>query len=381
MAEPVAEAAPSPRDNPDLVGHEEAERVLARAFATGRMPHAWMISGPKGVGKATLAYRFARFVLAAGRTGAPGGPDRAGLPPSLALSADDGVFRRVASGGHADLLVVEKSWDERRKRMRDEIVVDDARQLPQFFSLTAAEGGWRVAIIDAADEMNRNAANALLKIVEEPPAFGLVLLIAHAPGGLAPTIRSRCRKLALRPLADDALTAFLGARAPDLSEVERAALTGLAEGSPGRALRIAAAGGMALYEEVVGLLSSLPGLDIGRAHRLGDRLSRRGGEDSLETLAWFLGGWLAKMIRGGAAGEPFTEIVGGERALAERLLARRDLDRWAEVWEKASALLAAAHGANLDRKQAVLNVFSGLDRAVQDGDSPVLPWVTGTAQI
>jgi DNA polymerase-3 subunit delta' len=162
-AEPAANSVPAPRANPDLVGHEAAETALRRLFDSGRLPHALLLCGPRGIGKATLAFRFARFVLANG--GAPGldiGGDSGGV---LNIAPESGVFRRVAAGGHADLLTVERAYDPRRRRMRSEIVVGDTREIASFLRLTAAEGGWRVVIVDGADEMNRTAANALLKIL------------------------------------------------------------------------------------------------------------------------------------------------------------------------------------------------------------------------
>ena len=166
------------------------------------MPHAVLMTGPRGIGKATLAYRFARFVLTHGATGRTA-PDCRRMTSLAGHPADCGVFRRVASGGHADLLAVERAYDPRRRRLRSEIVVDDTREIAAFLRLTAAEGGWRVVIVDGADEMNRNAANALLKILEEPPRHALLLLVAHSPGRLLPTIR-----LALPALSDDAAARF-----------------------------------------------------------------------------------------------------------------------------------------------------------------------------
>jgi DNA polymerase-3 subunit delta' len=193
-------AVPTPRQNPELFGHAAAERRLLDAWASGRLPHAWLICGPRGIGKATLAYRFARFLLKAGD--ATGG---SGRPASLASDPQDPVFRRVAAGGHADLLTVERGWDKKRERRRGEIIVDDVRDVGAFLRLTPAEGGWRVVVVDSADEMNPNAANAILKVLEEPPRRAALLLVSHAPGRLLPTIRSRCCRLVLKPLAEDAV--------------------------------------------------------------------------------------------------------------------------------------------------------------------------------
>ncbi len=175
----------APRENPDLFGHEDAERTFAAAASTGRLHHAWLITGAEGVGKATLAYRLARRLL--------GGADAVDHPANP-------VFRRVARATHADLLTVEREWDEKRKRQRTEIVVEGARDIAGFLRLTPAEGGWRIVVVDGAEHLNRNAANALLKVLEEPPARAVLLLTCAAPGRLLPTVRSRCRRLPLRPL-------------------------------------------------------------------------------------------------------------------------------------------------------------------------------------
>src|SRR5436305_3181142 len=217
--------APAPRANPDLFGHEAAETALSRLFGQHRLPHALLLTGPRGIGKATLAFRLARFVLARSTGELEPGlfGDVAG--EGLAVPPDSGVFRRVASGGHADLLTVERAYDPRRRRLRGEIVVDDVRAIASFLRLTPAEGGWRVVIVDGADEMNRNAANSLLKILEEPPRRAVLLLVAHSPGRLLPTIRSRCRRFPLTPLPPTTVRRLRARYRPDLPAPQAAVLT------------------------------------------------------------------------------------------------------------------------------------------------------------
>src|SRR6516225_10538730 len=219
-------AVPAPRANPDLVGRESAERELRRLVEAGRLPHAILLSGPRGIGKATLAFRFARFLLAKGDDAT-----KAAAESALAIDQESGVFHRVASGGHADLLTVERAYDPRRRRLRGEIVVEDAREITSFFRLTAAEEGWRIVIVDGAEEMNRSAANALLKILEEPPRQALLLLISHSPGLLLPTIRSRCRRFPLDPLARALVTRRLRHYRPELGQSEAEGLAALSEGA------------------------------------------------------------------------------------------------------------------------------------------------------
>src|SRR6516225_12371524 len=248
---------PAPRANPELVGHESAERELRRLVEAGRLPHAILLSGPRGIGKATLAFRFARFLLA-------NGDDRtnAVAESGLAINPESGVFRRVAAGGHADLLPIERAYDPRRRRLRGEIVVEDAREITSFFRLTAAEEGWRIVIVDGAEEMNRSAANALLKVLEEPPRQALLLLVSHSPGRMLPTIRSRCRRFPLIPLPRALLTQLLRRHRPELTQAEVEPLAALSDGSIGRALELAEAGGLALYRSVLELLSQIPQLDV-----------------------------------------------------------------------------------------------------------------------
>lgn len=359
----------APRSNPDLLGHEPAERALLAAFHSGRLHHAWLIGGAPGIGKATLAFRFARFVLAQPEhTGA----DLFGERPAadtLRVDPSHPVFRRVAAGGHADLLTVERQFDERRGRLKGEIAVDDVRRIAPFLRLTAAEGGWRVVVVDGADRMNAGGQNAILKILEEPPARALLLLVADNPGNLLPTLRSRCRKLMLKPLDEAVVTELLGRHRPDLPETDRVALARLAEGSIGRALDLAGAGGLDLYRELVALLDTLPRLDLAAVHALGERLGRAGADGAYVATTELLAWWLARLARAEARGEMPAEVVAGEARLLARLVdpdraAASGLDRWVEVWEKVSRLFAQAESANLDRKQAVLSAFQTIERAV-----------------
>jgi DNA polymerase-3 subunit delta' len=344
--------APAPRENPDLVGQERAEAALFDAWRAGRLPHAWLLTGPRGIGKATLAFRFARFLLAQSGEGQ-------GLfaAPATNLEVDPAspASRRVASGGHADLLLIERAYDPKRKRRRGEIVVDDVRQIADFLHLTPAEGGWRIVIVDGADEMNRNAANALLKVLEEPSARTLLLITAASPGRLLPTIRSRCRHLALGPLSQEQVADLLRKYHPGLNPDETAGLVALADGSIGRALDLAAAGGLDLYREMMALLTALPALDGVAVDRLADKLGRAGAEDSFRLAAELLPSRIAGMIRHASGAVPDPDLA--------RLAARRPLDRWVEVWEKLSRLFALVDVVNLDRKQAVLNAFFALEEA------------------
>lgn len=350
-----------PRDNPDLTGHDGAERAFLDAWNSGRLAHAWLLSGPKGIGKATLAYRIARFVLTGG---GEGGGLFGGGPESLDVSPSNPIFRRISAGGHADLKVVERGWsDDKKTKLRSEIVIDDVRGIGGFMSLTPAEGGWRVVIIDAADDMNRNSANAVLKVLEEPPRNALMLLLSHSPGRLLPTIRSRCRRLALQPLPEETVAGLLAAYRPDLGPDDITALARLGEGSIGKALALANEGGLDLYRDLIGLLSALPRLDVPALHGFADRVARADADAAWRTVTELLGWWLARLIRaGGRQGRGMSEVVAGEGTLMGRLLAAADLERWLEVWEKVTALFARTDAVNLDRKQAMLTAFLAIER-------------------
>ena len=359
--------APSPRANPHLEGHPRAEAALAEAAASGRLHHAWLVSGPRGVGKATLAFRFARHLLH-GEAPQPGlfGAGAAPGAASLHVDPNDPVFRRVASGGHADLFTLERGFDDKGQRRRTEIVIGDVRRVTEFLSLTAVEGGWRVVVVDGAEDMNRNAANALLKTLEEPPSRAVLLLVSHAPGRLPATIRSRCRKLPLGPLPEAAVAALVGRYRPDLPAEDVRALAAIGEGSAGRALMLAEAGGLALYGELVKLLADLPGLDAARLHGTAEALARtrneEGAYEAYDVFTDLTAAWLARFVRERAAGAEPAGIVPGEADLAQRLAARADLDQWVEVWEKITRLFGRAARLNLDRKEVILDAFFALAR-------------------
>jgi DNA polymerase III subunit delta' len=362
-----AEVSPeriAPRANPLLIGQDEAAARLESFHRSGRLPHAMILSGSRGVGKATLAFRFARWLL--GQAGGGGGLFGASEPQAgLTLDPSDPVFRRVASGAHPDLMTLERTLNDKGK-LRDEIVIEDARAVGSFLRLTPAEGGWRIVVVDAADELNRNSANALLKILEEPPRQALLLLVSHAPGSLLPTIRSRCRTVPLRSLEDEEVAELLRRYRPGIGREEEGMLVRLAEGSIGRALDLAEAGGAELYLELVALLSDLPKLDVPAVHRLGERLARPDAAEEFRTVADLIGWWLARMVRGAAKGALPAEIVPGEAAAMRRLLDRAGLDQWVALWEKITLLFAQADGLALDRKQVVLTAFLDFAATARD---------------
>jgi DNA polymerase-3 subunit delta' len=361
---------PSPRDNPDLIGHELAEMTLWQAFRSGRLHHAWLITGPRGIGKATLAFRFARFLLANGKHE---DQERALLlpdensAPSLAVAPEHPVFKRIASGGHADLITVMRRVNEKTGRLRTEIVVEDVRTVANLLAHTPAEDGWRVVVIDAAEDMSRSSANAILKALEEPPAQSVFLLVSHAPGQVLPTIRSRCRRLTLQPLGEDTVIALLRRYGPALSEGDAECLSRLCEGSIGLALSFAERDGLALYGAMLELMQRLPVLDVVALDRLGDQVGGFGSEDKFAMLLELFRRLMTRLVRTAALhnDDGCGASISDEQRLLGNLASAAGLDRCLEVWEKSSELLARAEIANLDRKQVVLDLFLTLQSAVR----------------
>lgn len=333
-------AAARPRETTALFGHGGAETRLLEGYRSGRMPHAWLIGGPRGIGKATMAYRLARFVLAHPDPAAPAVQSAV----SLAVAPDHPAARRIAALAHSNLLVIERTLNE-RGRLRTEIAVDDVRRTAPFFGSTAGEGGWRVCIVDRADELNRNGANALLKILEEPPARALLLLVCDAPGRLLPTIRSRCRQIWLRPLGvADVVKAAAAALhvAPD-DDLRKAAEQ--ADGSVARAVALYDPATLALRERIAGLLARLPDTDPQALHALGDNLGR-GEEAYFDTFLDTVRAWLSAQL----AQTP------------------RDTTRMAQVaaaWEKFNRAADDVQIFNLERKPLVFTVFGLLAEAAR----------------
>jgi DNA polymerase III subunit delta' len=330
-----------PRATAELYGHDVAENALLEAYRGGRLPHAWLISGPAGIGKATLAYRMARFVLAHPDPRLP----QVARARSLAIDAEHPVARRVAAQAQGDLLVLERTINEKTGKLRQDIQVDDVRRTVGFFGSTAGEGGWRVAIVDSVDELNREGANALLKVLEEPPRRALLLLVSHSAAKVLPTIRSRCRLLSLRALTPgDVARAAAAATSRKAVDAEIVAAAEVAEGSVQRALAFLDGDALELRNAIVALLERLPAIDPRALHALGDRLY---GTDAT-TLAAFVdsvNAWLSGRLA--APGQEHSA-----------------LGRLAEAWDKINAAARDAEEYNLERKPLVFNVFGWLAEAV-----------------
>ena len=333
--------ASHPRETAVLFGHAAAEAALLAAYRAGRMPHGILIAGPKGIGKATLAYRIARFVLSHPDPGAKDVQDAV----SLKVDPTSPVARRIAAQAQPDLLVIERTVNERGV-LRNQIAVDDIRRTVPFFGSTAGEGGWRITIVDAVDDLNRSGANALLKVLEEPPKRGLLLLIAHSTARVPPTLRSRCRIIAIRPLVqEDVAAAVAAAGGIEAENPEIAAAAAGSDGSVARALTLLYEDALLLRQQVLDLLARLPVVDPADLHALGDALA---GTDP-QPLAAFLdtvNAWLSQRLDRGRGD-----------------LAR--LNRLAEASEHINAAARDAETYNLERKPLVFNVFGLLAEATR----------------
>ncbi|UWQ94858.1 DNA polymerase III subunit delta' [Rhodobacteraceae bacterium M385] len=355
------DGAPHPRDAAQLFGHAAAEAEFLTAATSGRLPHGWLLTGPKGVGKATFAWRAARFLLA---TPPPDDGGMFGAPPppqSLDISADHPVSHRMAALSEPGLFLLRRPVDEKdNKKLKTVITVDEVRGLKGFFHMSAGNAR-RVVIVDSADEMNPSAANALLKELEEPPEGAVLFLISHRPSGLLPTIRSRCRTLRFNPLGDADLASALmqaGAEPP-----EGVALATLAQGSVGEAIALAEQGGPGLYADISKLLGTLPNMDRQLAIRLAEGTAGKGNEARFTLTLSLLDTALSRAARLGATGQMPTEITPNEATTLQRLAPTPHHAReWASLAQSLTARARRGKAVNLDPAALVFDIFLDLDR-------------------
>jgi len=355
--------APHPRDTGILIGQGQAESAFLTAFNADRLHSGWLITGPQGVGKATLAYRIAAFLL----TAKPAEDGLFGAPPppcTLDIPADDPDQRLIRSGAHPRLFVLRRGPNDKGDKLSAEIRADQVRALKSFFHLSATDGGHRVVIIDAADELNRSAANALLKELEEPPARTTLLLIAHQPSRLLPTIRSRCRELRLATLSPDDLGRALAATGT--APVSPDALAVLAGGSVGDAIRLTHLDGLAAYATLVDLFGGLPRFDRLAAIRLGDSCTGKGAEARFPLILDLIDLFLARAARAGLLGEPATQGAPGEARLLARLAPDdRAARRWASLQQEIGARARQGRALNLDPAALILDMVCKIEETAQ----------------
>ena len=349
---------PHPRQTVSLFGHDAVEDMLREAVAGGRMHHGWLMTGPAGAGKATLAYRLARYLLAS-----PAERERAS---GLGISETSAATRQVRALSHPGLLVIRRPYNVKDKRFPTSIPIDEVRRLRGFLSHAAGDGAWRVVIVDTADELNINAANALLKSLEEPPPRTVFLLISSEPGRLLATVRSRCRTLELAPLGREALRravrqALATSETSEPDPSDWPTLERLGQGSVRRVLALQAAGGLDLYARVLNIVASLPAVDWGAIHATGDELGGVAAEQRFQLFFELLLDLVARLVRAAATGEG----SGDEAALAGRIVGPARLATYAELWERVARAKADTLALNLDRKALILETVRELEAAAR----------------
>jgi DNA polymerase-3 subunit delta' len=336
------EGIPEPAENARLVGHGQVARMLAGAYKAGKLPHGLLFSGPQGIGKATLAFHLAHHLLKH--------PSPATAPDEFAKpDPASSLFRQIATGAHPSVLHLTRPVNDKTKSFKSVVTVDEIRKVNRFLSLTSHDGSYRIVIVDPADDMNTNAANALLKNLEEPPSRTVFILITHSIGRLLPTIRSRCQTILLHPLNADELATVLGgfdAGLPD-REAERAAVTARAAGSPRNAILLTRYGGLEI-SEAIDTLATGSSIDIAKAHRLADAVAARD-----QTIQFSIFNRHVMDIVTDAASRAARS---GDIAKASRL---------SEFWQGALKTIDDAETYNLDKKQHVLGLIHALHAALR----------------
>lgn len=329
----LLDGAVPPAANPRLFGHAAAEAFLAESYRSGKGHHAILIEGPEGIGKATLAFRLAAHML---KHEVPAeAPDHLEDPDPGSLAG-----RQMASGASHNVLHIERPVDEKSGRLKSAITVDEVRKVGKFFGQTSGSGNWRIAIIDPADDMNRNAANALLKILEEPPRKSLLLLLTHAPGKLLPTIRSRCMRLRLDPLHPADMEAALGHLGVSIPAASKELVLSLAGGSVGEALKLINYGGLDIIAAFRDLLASEGPARRRKMHKLADVLA---GKDAEIIHGFFISHVTGELMR-----------MARDSALAGSL---HEADRLSRLSTDLGERIAISQGYNLDKKQTIISIL------------------------
>lgn len=345
------------------LGHEEQEKLFIELFEKNSMPHAMIFAGTQGIGKSTMAFRLARFLLKNGgkdlnQDSLFGGDNTAHDVSSLDVAADDPVFARVASGGHADFLYIARNYDASKGKWDANLKVDALRKIEPFLRKTSSDGGWRIVIVDDADTMNRNAQNAILKILEEPPANVLIILITHRPGMLIPTIRSRTRFIQFSSLSDDVLHDLLNKQSdypvPSLEQME--ILSSMSEGSIGKAINFIEGDGFDSFSQVLDLLDDGPNWNWVKIHQFSSSVSSPAQDKEYrmftELLQWIFHQMLFAKARGGQCLPSFLH-----RDALSRVMDNNSIEDLISITDGLKSHFDRVEFSKLDRRDAVRGCF------------------------
>ena len=334
----LIDGIPAPAQCENVIGHQDVLERLFETYRSGRMHHAWLLTGPQGIGKATLALTFAKFLFSF--------PDRSNLPEHFDASLiKEDIHRQVAQGAHPQLLHLTRPWDDKAKRFKPQLSVEEIRRTQSVYGMTAGAGGWRITIVDSVDDMNASAANALLKVLEEPPKKALFFVLNHATGRPLATIRSRCQQLTIGRLQDDNVLEILAKLGVQASDDDKARAVRLAEGSARRAIQLLESSVLKDFGQFEAMMergAKGDGGDWSAAHKIADNLSRRGQEDAYHLFGDLVAAWMGAQVR-----------LNQQSTLSE-------LAGWADLWDKANRSSTLADAFNLDKKQVILSLFGDL---------------------
>ena len=358
----VLQGAAHPRLTQTLYGHSNAEHDFLEAYNSDRLHHAWMVTGPKGIGKATLAWKIAKFVLSQ--------PEDTGMfqdekPNTLTTDPEHPVARRINALGEPNLYLARRPWDEKAKRLKTAVTVEEIRKLKSFFTLSAADGGWRVAIIDSADELNTAASNALLKVLEEPPKKVLLILICHQPSRLLPTIRSRCRTLRCDKLGSDDLRNALEQSEFEITGDARS-ISVLADGSVGDSIELLTNNGVALYQSIVQVING-SSIDRDAALKIANACVGKTAQDRYALTIRLIHLFISRLAKFGVhQPDTFSEAANGEAQVLSKLSPNIvAAQNWAQLSQVLTTRVTHANAVNLDPSSVILDMFLKIEETAR----------------
>ncbi len=351
----------SPIENNRVLGHENAEKIILNAIKTGKIAGSWLFYGPKGIGKATFAYNLAKFILSS---------DDIHNSDTISFNEANPNVLQIVSGSHPDLKIVDRGYskEDREKIAKaisqgdalDEsdmqkfkkttvISVDEVREINKFFSKTSANNGWRIVIVDSVDELNFSSANAILKILEEPPQKSIVILISHNPNAILPTIKSRCAKLAFAPLKMD-----------DFAKVvsNDEGLYKLSSGSCGKATAIINNNIMEIYNSFIESLDRYPRVQLNNVITLAEKIVID--EDVFDVFIELLHRFISILLKRIVNAQNIGYINNIEESLINKISVLRCVDDWVSYDYSINEQVIKTKTLNLDKKQTIINIITGL---------------------